>query len=63
MILYADRILAGDRTTVWEDRAVCVQDGAIRQIGSLAQLQAAYPEEPVETEVPEQEPVERKMPE
>ena len=49
MILYADRILAGDRTTVWEDRAVCVQDGVIRQIGSLAQLQAAYPEEPVET--------------
>ena len=39
MILYADRILAGDRTTVWEDRAVCVQDGAIRQIGSLAQLE------------------------
>ena len=47
MIICADRIAAGDRSTVWENMAVCIQNGTIVRIGTLDELTAAYPTEAV----------------
>lgn len=48
MIICADRILAGDRSTVIENGAVCVRDGSVRMADKAEGVLAAFPGEPVD---------------
>lgn len=47
MIIQADRIIVGNRTTVLEGMAACIQNGKIAAIGKPEELKAAYPGEEV----------------
>lgn len=45
MILYADRLLVGDRNTIIEDGALRIKDGVIQMVGTRATVTAAYPDD------------------
>ncbi|MDD6188786.1 MAG: amidohydrolase family protein [Clostridiales bacterium] len=47
MIISADRILVGDRSTIVEGKAVCMQGGRIKMIAPLKDVKNAFPGEDI----------------